>query len=90
MHDTPSDGAPFPSASSIPQHVTETAEKTNPAEIIRSAFTPMSIVSALEVNSPIIFAGIVTDSITPRAITPAVSAMVVLNVSFTLFISPAP
>lgn len=47
------EGVPFPSPSSAPEDVTETAETRKPALMIRRAVSPVWIVASVCVNSPI-------------------------------------
>ena len=47
------DGVPFPNPSSAPDEVTDTADTTNPAHIMRSAVPPAFIVDTFSVNIPI-------------------------------------
>ncbi len=84
------DGVPFPRPSRAPEQVTDTAETTKPRLIIRRAHTPFSKVVPWSVNNPISHAGTAQDRIVPTAITPAVRARVVWNISLTLPFSPAP
>ena len=52
------EGMPFPSPSSAPEDVTETAETIKPAPMIRRAVFPVWIVASVWVNSPISWPGI--------------------------------
>ena len=52
------EGMPFPSPSSAPEDVTETAETIKPAPMIRRAVFPIWIVASVWVNSPISWPGI--------------------------------
>lgn len=76
--DMMSDGKPLLSPSSAPDEVTDTADTTNPALIIRSAFLPISMVSLLFVNIAISLSGIVRQITVPMSIIPAVIMRTVL------------
>ena len=73
-----SDGRPLLSPSRAPDEVTDTADTTKPALIIRSAFLPISMVSALVENIEISLSGIVRQITVPISIIPAVIMRTVL------------
>ena len=62
------EGTPFPSPSSAPEEVTETAETINPAPMMRRAVSPAWIVVSVWVNSPINRPGISRQITVPSAI----------------------
>ena len=84
------DGVPFPNPSSAPDAVTDTADTTNPAHMMRSAVPPAFIVDTFSVNIPISLSGISRHTTVPASMIPTFNASVMVNIFFTLACSPAP
>ena len=85
-----SDAVPLPKPSNAPHAVTDTQDTTKPILMQCSACSPMAIVAALAVNSPIILPAKHWHATVPAAIMAALSPSVISKIFLTRLLSPAP